>query len=263
VPGLGVAWEARPSVSVFAGVHRGFAPPRTEDVIDNATGGVVELDPELSWNTELGVRALVRPGLRVDATLFRMDYENQVVPASLAGGTGAALTNGGETLHEGLELLARADSAALLGTAHNLWLRAAFTALPVARFEGVRSSNVPGHGSVSVSGNRLPYAPERMLTAAVGYEHPRGLRLQLEAVHTSEQYADDLNSVEPSPDGQRGLVPAHTVWNATVDYEVRALRSTVFVTAKNLLDTLYVVDRTRGILPGMPRLVLVGVSARF
>jgi len=36
-----------------------------------------------------------------------------------------------------------------------------------------------------------------------------------------------------------------------------------FVTGKNLLDKTYVVDRTRGILVGMPRLIQMGVKYAF
>ncbi len=66
---------------------------------------------------------------------------------------------------------------------------------------------MPGSGTVSVTGNRLPYAPETLLTFAVGYTHPRGLLAQVEAVHVGEQFTDDLNSVAASADGQRGLDP--------------------------------------------------------
>ena len=52
------------------------------------TGGSVDLDPELSWNYEVGLRSTLRPGVRLDATVFRVDYENQIVPGSLAGGVG-------------------------------------------------------------------------------------------------------------------------------------------------------------------------------
>jgi Fe(3+) dicitrate transport protein len=38
---------------------------------------------------------------------------------------------------------------------------------------------------------------------------------------------------------------------------------TLFVTAKNLLDELYLVDRSRGMIPGSPRLVQAGLSTRF
>lgn len=262
VPGLGLALTPSQAATVFAGVHRGFAPPRTEDIISNSTGGVVDLDAELSWNFELGLRARPARGVRLGATFFRMDYENQIVPASLAGGVGATLTNGGETLHQGLEAWLQLDGDALLGSRHRPYLRVALTALPVARFEGTRMSSVSGFAAVSVSGNRLPYAPERSITATLGYAHPAGVDVQLEGVHVSRQFGDDLNTLEATPDGQRGLIPAHTLWNATVNWTVRR-HVTVFATVKNLLDRTFIVDRSRGILPGTPRRVQAGVSLGF
>jgi Fe(3+) dicitrate transport protein len=138
VPGIGVSYSPFENATFFAGVHRGFAPPRTEDVINNSTGGVVDLDPELSWNYELGARTVPMRGLRLDATFFRMDYQNQIIPASLAGGLGAALTNGGETLHQGVELATRIDSGVLRSSRHNLYFGVAYTWLPVGEFTGVR-----------------------------------------------------------------------------------------------------------------------------
>jgi Fe(3+) dicitrate transport protein len=262
VPGVGVAYGAGDRYTLFGGIHRGFAPPRVEDVITNA-GGVVELDPELSWNYEAGARTRLVPGLSLDATFFRMDYQNQLVPASLAGGVGAVLTNGGETLHQGLEMAGRFDAATLRSTSHNVYVRAAWTWLPVARFTGVRTSNIPGFSGVSVSGNRLPYAPAQTLTTTLGYANASGLDLMVEAQRVGEQYADDLNTVLPTPDGQRGLIPAMTLWNASVNYRLSRLPLTLFGTVKNLGDVTAIVDRSRGILPTMPRLVQVGVRVTF
>jgi len=262
VPGLGAAWSPSSATTLFAGVHRGFAPPRTEDVIGNA-GGVIELDPELSWNYEVGLRSLVRSGLSVEATGFRMDYENQIVPASLAGGLGAALTNGGRTAHAGLELAARLDAGTLAASGHNPYVRVAWTWLPVARFEGTRFSNVPGFAAVSVSGNRLPYAPQATLSATLGYAHPAGLEALVEAVRLGDQFGDDLNTVEPSADGQRGALPAATLWNATVNARLPRLRSTLFVTVKNLFDRTVLDDRALGMLPGSPRLFQAGLRVQL
>lgn len=258
VPGLGVAFAPAAETTLFAGVHRGFAPPRTEDVVSNA-GGTVDLDSELSWNYEVGVRTLPRAGVRLEATAFAMDYENQIVAASLAGGLGAALTNGGRTRHEGVELGARIDGGTLTGSRHNPYLSLAWTWLPVARFEGVRLSSVPGFAAVSVSGNRLPYAPEASLNAVLGYTHTGGFEALVEAVHVGEQFGDDLNTIESSADGQRGRLPAHTVWNAAVNYRIERLRSTLFVAVKNVLDRTFLVDRARGMVPGSPRLVHIGL----
>jgi Fe(3+) dicitrate transport protein len=203
VPGIGVAYNPTERVSVFTGVHRGFAPPRTEDILSNSTGAVVELDPELSWNYEVGARLTPVNGVRATATFFRMDYENQIVPASVAGGLGATLTNGGETLHQGFEMNTRIDTGPLRGSRHNFYSQIVYTYLPLAEFTGSRFSSVPGFQNVSVSGNRLPYAPEHVLNATVGYSHPMGLDALVEAATVSRQFGDDLNTVAATPDGQR------------------------------------------------------------
>lgn len=259
VPGLGVAYATPQGITFFAGAHRGFAPPRVEDVVTN-TGGSVELDPELSWNYEAGVRTRPLRNLRLDATFFRMDYENQIVPASLAGGLGAALTNGGETLHEGMEFSGRWDTGRLFDSDHSLYLSGAYTFLATAEFQGVRFSNVPGFATTSITGNRLPYAPRHNFTTAIGYSHASGIDAMLEAVRIGGQFGDDLNTIAESADGQRGLLPANTSWNASFNYRVEQWHSTFFVTVKNLLDDTFIVDRARGILPNSPRLVQSGLK---
>ncbi len=264
VPGIGAAYNIKQRVTVFAGVHRGFAPPRVEDIISNV-GGVVDLDPELSWNTEVGFRSVPARGARLDVSYFRMNFSNQIVPASLAGGGGATLTNGGKTLHQGVEVAGRVDSGLIFKSAHNVFARVNYTFVGDARFEGRRFSNVSGFGNVLVTGNRIPYTPKHMFTGAFGYSHARGFDVQMEAVHVGEQFGDDLNLRPTSPvnpavfaNGQLGLLPSYTIWNATANYRVEQWRTTFFITAKNLADRLYIADRVRGILPGPPRLVQVG-----
>ena len=263
VPGIGISYHPASRLTLFAGVHRGFAPPRTEDIINNATGGIVDLDSELSWNYEVGIRSLPARGFQLDATLFRMDYENQIVPASLAGGVGSAFTNGGETLHQGVEVTGRLDTGTIFSSPHNFYLRTAFTYLPTAKFTGTRLSNVSGFGNVSVSGKRLPYAPEQLLNVILGHSHSKGVNTFLEGVYVGRQFGDDLNTINPTANGQRGAIPSYTVWNATFNYEAEAVRSTFFITVKNLFDRTYIVDRSRGILPSSPRLVQAGIKFRL
>ncbi len=264
VPGIGVSYNPDEKLTIFAGVHRGFAPPRTEDIINNTTGGSIDLDPELSWNYEAGLRARFHPALRVEATFFRMDYENQIVPASLAGGIGSTFTNGGATLHQGIELSTVFDTATLLRRRYSFYFRTAYTFLPVADFRGVRFSSVPGFTSTSVTGNRLPYASEQLVNATVGFSHTSGLDTFLEGVYVGSQFSEDLNRIDPiTANGQTGLIPSYTIWNATVNYKVEKLHTTFFVTAKNLFDRLYIADRARGLLPGPSRAVHAGFKFEF
>jgi Fe(3+) dicitrate transport protein len=260
IPGVGTAYSINTSTLVFGGIHRGFAPPRVEDLVTNA-GGVVELDSELSWNSEVGMRARPARGLNLDATFFRMDYENQIVPASLAGGAGATLTNGGETLSQGFEFGAGVDP--LAPWTRGFFGRVAYTWLPIARFEGVRFSSIPGFTTTSVTGNRLPYAPEQLLTLTVGYAPGRLLDVFAEAVRVGEQFTDDLNSVAVSVDGQRGLIESAVTWNAGVNLRPWSGRLQLFLAAYNLTDRTYVADRSRGTVPIPPRRVQAGARFRF
>jgi Fe(3+) dicitrate transport protein len=257
IPGLGATWRASETVTVFTGVHRGFAPPRVEDIV-TATGGAVDLDPELSWNYELGVRARTR-GVAVELTAFRLDFANQIVPASVAGGSGASLTSAGRTIHQGLEALFETRRDLVRGVeAH---ARLVWTWLPDAEFRGTRFSSIAGFTNVSVTGNRLPYAAEQLGTLTLGASTARW-RAQVEGVYTGAMYTDDLNTVAIVANGQRGRMPGHVVWNATVSHAPTPSLE-LYATVKNLADRTYVVDMTRGLIPGSPRLVQAGFAARF
>ena len=261
IPGLGAAYTVGSRVTLFSGLHRGFAPPRVEDVISNNTGATVDLASELSWNYEAGARVNLPGDLRAEATFFRMDFENQIIPASVAGGLGATLTNAGSTLHQGTELSAAWQLARFLPRQHNVTLRTAWTSLPIARFSSDRFSNIPGFTAVRITGNRLPYSPKNLLTSSLSYSHAKGVNVIVENVYTDRQFADDLNTVNGSPDGQRGLLPGNALWNASLNIPVR--RATVFFTVKNLTDRLTIVDRSRGLLPGIPRMAQVGLRFSF
>jgi Fe(3+) dicitrate transport protein len=280
IPGLGATWSPAAPLTVFAGLHRGFAPPRTEDILTNA-GGVVDLEAEVSWNSELGMRYQGARGLRAEVTLFQLDFSNQIVPASVAGGSGATVTSAGRTLHRGMEFAARIGTDAWNDSPHLGWLEVTWTWLPVARFEGERyawigtaAPDVPGkvylaqnaagtRTRVSVSGNRLPYAPEHLLTAAANYAWGNRFDLRLEAAHTGAQFGDPVNTRATVPDGQQGPISPATVWSMTAGYQLSPIRTRLWFAVNNLFDTRYLVDRSRGLLPGMPRSVRAGAAIEF
>lgn len=279
IPGIGATVVPRDRLTLFAGMHRGFAPPRNEDLISNTTGGVLELDPERSWNYELGARWVADRTWSVEVTLFRMDFENQIVPASVAGGTGATLTNGGRTLQQGAELDLHGELPSR--GALTPFVQLATTWLPIARFESERFAYVGAAGGdvvgkvygeqnaaatrtrVRVTGHRVPYAPEVTVTATVGLRHRAGLDLSAEAVHVGRQFGDPLNTRVLVADGQQGPLAANTLWNLAANWSSAPLGVTVFATVKNVFDAVVLVDRARGLLPGMPRLVQLGLERRF
>ncbi len=266
IPGVGMTFNPLETLTLFGGVHKGFAPPRTEDLIGTSglSATFTDVDAEESLNAELGFRAEPLPGARVESTLFRNDFDNQIMVGSIAGGSTPLAQ--GETLYEGLELFLRLDSHALMSTRHNVYLQAAYTWLPTA--EQTTAVTEVASGTVvqnSRPGLRLPYAPENLSTTTLGITLENGLDLRLEAVYVGSQYADFANTEAASFDGngQVGLIKSNLIFNAAATYPLQRWGASLFLTAKNLADRDYVVDRTRGIRVGMPLLVQGGVEFAF
>jgi Fe(3+) dicitrate transport protein len=260
IPGLAVAYNPNANLMLFAGVHEGFAPPRTEDLINN-TGGLVEVDAEKSTNWEVGFRAKPSKNFNVDATAFYNDFKNLIAVGSVASGN---ITNAaqGKATFAGLELAGNYDFD------NGIYSRLAYTWLPVAEQDApFRQANDNTLILGSAKGNRQPYAPKNTLTAALGYKM-NSWNVQLEAVHVGKQYADFAETgAVPNTDlgltGQIGEISSYTVYNAAVNYTLPEYKTTLFLVGKNIFDNDYIVDRTRGILTGTPALIHVGMRYDF
>lgn len=266
LPAAGLTFSPVDNTTLFFGFHRGFAPPRTEDLINTPSGSptvtFTDVDAEESWNYEVGVRSEPLSGLHLDATYFRNDFENLIAVGSIAGGS--TPLSQGEALFEGLELFGRLDSQELFGTKGNIYFQTAYTYLPTAEQETPFIQVANGQPVVeSQAGNRQPYAPEHLVTAVVGYTHTSGWDVRFEAVYVGDQFADFAETLTPSADGQRGLIEDYTIFNTAFNYPLKAWGTTLFLTAKNVTDNDYIADRTRGVRPGSPLLVQGGVEFRF
>lgn len=259
---LSGSYAVNDKTTLYTGIHKGFAPPRTEDIVDNS-GVAVDVDAESSINFEAGMRARPVNGISVEGTYFRNDFNNQIAVGSIAGGVPLAE---GETLYEGFELSGRADIGKWLPGAGNPFVELAWTALPTADQETALTQVVSG-ATVAGSGpgRRLPYAARHTVTSTLGYSHREGFEGRLEAVYIGQQFADFANTeaAAANGNGQSGKISGATVWNLALNYNVPNAGFGLFFTVKNLFDHTYIVERTRGIVPGAPRLVQGGVEYRY
>jgi Fe(3+) dicitrate transport protein len=242
IPGLGIAADVVGPLTLFAGVHRGYAPPRTQDAV-SAGGQNLELDPELSWNSEIGLRLRLSQVLSVDLAAFHLEFENQIIPPSEAGGAVSGnMFNSGHSRHTGLEAAVLFDFVPLLSKDRARWsmpLTVNYTYLPLAAFVG----GIWG-------GNRLPYAPEHLLYAQLRFVHEVGFSAQVGVTYVSSQFADKENTPSASRDGLVGAVPGYALLDARIAYTIARAGLTLYVSGKNLTNQVYVASRApQGIQP--------------
>ncbi|HLG31832.1 MAG TPA: TonB-dependent receptor [Ignavibacteriaceae bacterium] len=262
IPGLGVNYNLNNTYSFFAGVHRGYAPPRIKDAITNG-GKALQLDAELSWNYELGLRVNLSSFFYFEMAGFLLDFSNQIIPVSeSSGGSGTGLVNGGETLHHGIEGSVRFDFQQIMNSENQ------FSFVASATYSNATYSNdrfiTVDNESVNIEDNELPYAPEFTFSGRLQFTVCSGFGLQIAANYVDEQFTDQLNTEEPSADGQSGLMPSFIVTDVTGSYQISQLNATIFVSVKNLLDERYIASkRPQGIKVGVPRMITAGIDLAF
>ncbi len=261
IAGFGVAYRISSMWQVFANTHEGFAPPRTEDLINN-NGVAIEVDAEQSRNTELGLRGQ-NDYAKYNATVFRNDFSNQVLVGSIAGGSTPVAQ--GEALYQGLELQLKLNHMALINRDKDWFANIAYTQLFDAN---QKSTFIAAETNVAVAGtqkgNRLPYAPKQNINLQTGFAHG-AWDASLEFTYTGKQFSDFANTqtINPFGNGQFGRIDAHTLVGLTVNYWPSRQNWNAFVAVKNMTDREYIVDRTRGILFGNPRQVVFGWNYRW
>ncbi|HEX8506430.1 MAG TPA: TonB-dependent receptor [Hymenobacter sp.] len=263
IPGAGLNYTLTDRATVFAGVHRGFAPPRIKDAITGA-GVALQLDAELSWNYELGVRARGARGLELEATAFLMDFSNQVIPVSQSSGNaGAGFLNGGAIRHRGVEGSLLLDFEQLLGLPRSLVLDAKATYVR-ATYADDRVVTGPDARPLNIRGNSTPYAPSVLLSGGLSADVVRSLTLRLTGTYVGRQYTDELNTVAPSADGRTGRLAAYGLLDATVLYRLPGDHVRLSLAGKNLTDARYIASRRpQGIRVSTPRLLTAGLDVTF
>lgn len=251
MPGLGMTFQLTPAAQVYGSVYQAFSPALNSDSLDGLQDQ--QLDAEKSVSVEIGIRGS-QDQMSYELTAFRMDFDNQIIPAN--SNSNFQSTNGGKTLHQGLE--------AALGyeLSNGLEMFANVTWLADAEFKGDRFDK--NGGLTARDGNRITYTPEWVGNLGFAYEM-NNLRTQLSANYMDTQFTDTLNTTAIS-ENTSGFFTGKLASYTTVDLNSRYRISDqleVYGSIKNLLDKHYMASLRQGIYVGAERSFETGVKYRF
>ncbi|MBI4535880.1 MAG: TonB-dependent receptor [Ignavibacteriae bacterium] len=259
IPGLGLSYQLSEGSSVFAGVHRGFAPPRVKDAV-TSSGEALNLDAELSWNYEMGMRLTPSEVITLELTGFLLDFSNQIIPVSQSsGGTGTGLVNGGRSRHIGAEAGFGIDFGRVFSSEYSLLVSTNAT-LVRATYSADRFI-AEGTDRINVRGNSLPYAPKVLISGSVALSAPFGAAIQITGNYVGKQFTDEFSTVTATANGLSGELPGYFVMDLSVRYSAVPLNSIFSLSVKNVFDDKYIVSRRpAGIKVGLPRFVTAGID---
>lgn len=248
IPGIGVQYRLSPSMRLFSGVHRGFAPP--------GPGSTEETEAEKSVNYEAGFRYIHgRHNLMVVG--FLNDYDNLLGRDTLSsGGTGSGdLFNGGAVEVRGLEVSLATDLAS--SNAFQFPVRLAYT-LTEGEFQTSFETSFEDWAPSVKKGDQLPYLPRQQWGISVGAIRGRWASF----IDLSHAEAMRTNAGQgPIPQSER----TDSYWTIDLSADYALYRNVkAFAHVRNLTNATYIAARRpAGLRPGLPRTALAGLEWTF
>lgn len=190
-PMVGVLWEFRPDLAMYANVARSFEAPTSTELANPSGGGFnSDLDPQTATSYELGLKGthawLGERRMRYELVAFWIDIEDSIVPFELESDPGRDyFRNAGESERTGIEAALAVDL--LEGLTLDLsytWSDFEYTRFD---FEGE-----------DFSGNQLPGIPEHFANLQLNYRHESGWFARWNTRYTGSMQADDANTTTVS-----------------------------------------------------------------
>lgn len=185
-PLAGVLYKVSPILNVYASAARGFEAPTLNELFYSGAGAGFNfrLQPATSTHLEGGVKAYLGSGTRINAAVFQVKTNDELV-VDISGGGRTSYRNASKTLRRGVEV--SLDSSFGAGFSGKL----ALTAL--------RATYDQAFGSVP-QGSRLPGVPGANMFAELAWtDKADRITAALETIASGKVYADDANAEIPAP----------------------------------------------------------------
>lgn len=240
--GISSKYQFNPSNQAYGGWSQGYRPVIFKDIIP---ASVLEranknLRDAKGYTAEAGIRGKVGQWLRYDIGGFYMLYRHRLGSLLLRDETTGEnyiyKTNIGDSRTIGLEVFAEVTPLRREDFALSFFTSSAYFD---ARYLEAQVST--GTENQSVKNNRVEGVPEWITRNGLNVAWRRWSGSLLFS-YVGDNFADALNTVEPSANGVRGLVPAYGLLDVNAAYRL-GNRFTVRVGINNLTDRQYFTKR--------------------
>lgn len=253
-PKAGVIWSPLPEHSFYFNHAEGFVPPEVSGLYGSLA--VPNLKESVFTNNELGWRAtFLQNRLRLDAAIYRLDGEDEVVSYAITTGLSEP-RNAGSTRHQGIEV-----GVAWIITPE--WQADIAVAYSEHEYRDYQASP-----TLDYSGNDIPSAPAWIGNTEVRWTPAfwSGFSAELEWSYLGSYEMDNANTVEYG---------GFNLFNLRLAYDWPAWR--VWLKGTNLADKhyaetasssysgvgVYSPNTQNSYSPGNPRTVSLGFDYRF
>jgi outer membrane receptor protein involved in Fe transport len=253
-PKLGATYALSPTSSLYSNLSMGFTPPEVSQLYGKTA--IPELNSATYDNVEVGWRALLPSGIRLDSALYQLSGKDTIV--SYTSEIGDSFNkNAGNTRSRGLELSLNQELREWDWRVGATWAEHTFVSYRVSDKVGAIED---------YSGKDMPQAPKHTITAQVGWKFTPASRVALGLVKQGSYWMNNANTVRYA---------GHTLLNLTASHKL-ADGWEVWGQVRNLTDKLYSDNASSSYksgaytpnmqntyAAGAPRSVMLGLTKTF
>jgi len=254
--GVGLEYEIQPQVTAYGNFSQAYRPIIFTEAVP--TGGTTfvndDLDAGESWQGEIGLRGQPKPWLLWDASLFYLNFDDQIGSVAVPGGT--SLENIGNTVHRGAEAAIELE---LLGLADALRGNDAGREHQFSLYGNVMllDAEIEDSANAALIGNTPQYAPDYLVRAGAIYRWQDRAKVAFLGTFVDDHFADDANT-------PNFFIPGYMVWDLTLEWKLYRHHLSLIGGVNNLFDEDYYARiRGDGIDPAYGRNYYAGLSLAF
>jgi Fe(3+) dicitrate transport protein len=246
--GINTQYKFSPTVRAYAGWSQAYRPVIFSDIIPMTALERIDqnLKDAFGYNAEIGISGNLKERLFFDVSYFRILYNNRVGNVILPDANGQNYvfrTNVGNSLTNGIEVYGEAKFI----QNHKSRL-SFFTATSYFDATYLKGNIVANGENKSIEGNRLETVPRWISRNGLRFQY-NVLSATLQYSYVAESFSDAMNTVTPSIDGAKGIVPAYSLID--LNFSMRfSQKYTLKFGINNLTNEQYFTKRPTG-YPGV------------
>ena len=245
--GISAQYQLGKTHRLYGGWSQAYRPMIFSDVIPANIFEKTDsnLKDAYGHTVEIGINGKFSDFLSYDITAFQILYNNRIGSLILTDASNQSYiykTNTGNSLTKGLEIYLETKPLSIERDSKlNLSF---FTATSYFDAFYKKGLMVVNGKTESMEGKRLETVP-RWITRNGMHLGKSGFSATLQYSFTDESYSDALNTVKPSANGAKGLVPSYGLWDFNASYRLNSFFS-LRCGVNNIMNKQYFTKRPTG-----------------
>src|SRR5687767_12304102 len=238
--GIGTEYHLSANTEFYANYTQAYRPiqfanlqaPPTTDIVDP------DLKDSKGYNIDLGYRGKLKDYLQFDISGFYLQYNNRVGTIIPSGSSYRLITNVGASTSKGFEGYIEFNPV-------RAFTKSSIADLIVFGSYGYTDAKYSDdHKDAGTKGKKIENAPEHIFRGGVSTGY-KGFLFTTQLSYVGNSFSDANNTINPTSNGNTGLIPSYTVVDLTASYKF-SKNLNFKAGINNLLDERYFTRRAGG-----------------